>query len=114
MFRTISLKEITMTKFLYSNICYLCNGNVALAIFTMKDMKKLGATKDDVKMFSNTLLNIKGVKWSLLVYEVEPNKFKFSMRSVPEVNLVPLAIRMGGGGHKNAAAFTVPFKGAKI
>ncbi len=114
MFRTISLKEIALTKFLYSNICYMCDGKVALAVFSMKDMKKYGATKDDVKLFSNSLLNIKGVKWALLVYEVEQNKYKFSMRSVPEINLIPLAIRMGGGGHKNAAAFTIPLKGSKI
>lgn len=114
MFRTITLKEISLTKFLYSNICYLSDGKIALAMFTMKDMKRLGASSDDVKMFSNSLLNIKGVKWSLLVYEVKKDLFKFSMRSVPEIDLVPLAIRMGGGGHKNAAAFTTDFKASKI
>ncbi len=114
MYRTISHKEITLTKFLYSNICYFSDKKVALMVFTGKDLKKLGANTDDVKLFSNTLLNIKGVKWSLLVYEVEKNLFKFSMRSAPELDLIPLAIKMGGGGHKNAAAFTMQIKASQI
>ena len=114
MFRTISHKEIALTKLLYSKLQYFNDGEVVLMIFTTKMMKKHGATIEDVKMFSNSLLNIKGVRWSFLVYQVGKNIFKVSMRSAPEINLMPLAIKMGGGGHKNAAAFTTEIKESQI
>lgn len=114
MFRTISQKEIALTKFLYSNLSYFAGGEVVLAVFSLKDMKKLGVTADDVKMFSNSLLNIKGVKWTLLSYEIKPNVFKFSMRSAPEIDIFPFALKMGGGGHKNASAFINEIKASQI
>lgn len=114
MFRTISHKEIILSKYLYSNIKYLADGKIVYIIFGKKTLNKLGATVDDVKIFSNSLLNIKGAKWSLLIYETEKNNFRFSMRSVPEINLVPLANSMNGGGHKNASAFSTNIKKCQI
>ena len=77
-------------------------------------MKKLGVTADDVKMFSNYLLNINGVKWTFLSYEIKPNVFKFSMRSAPELDIFPFALKMGGGGHKNASAFINEIKASQV
>lgn len=114
MYRMISKKEIELTKYLYNNMIYLRDGKVALAVFSTKTMKKYGATTSDVKAFSNSLLNIKGVKWSLLAYQIDPNRFRVSMRSAQEIDLVPLAVKMGGGGHRNASAFTVTIKENQI
>lgn len=114
MFRTISHKDIVLSRYLYSNLGYLADGKIVYIVFTMKVLKKLGVTTDDVKMFSNSLLNIKGTKWSLLIYETEKNNFRFSMRSVPEINLVPLATKFNGGGHKNASAFSTKIKPSQI
>lgn len=114
MFRSITTKEISLMRYFYANISYLRGGKVAYIVFTNKDMKKLNCTMEEIKMFSNTLINVKGVKWSFLVYERASDRFSFSMRSARELDLIPIACKMGGGGHKNAAAFIKDIKPSKI
>lgn len=42
---------------------------------------------------------------SLSYYKDNNNKWKFSMRSLPDIDCTPIAKFFGGGGHKNAAGF---------
>lgn len=44
------------------------------------------------------------ILWSL----EETGALKFSLRSVPDFDVESIAIKFGGGGHKNAAAFRLP------
>lgn len=110
MFRYTTPEEIKVHKMLYNNLVYLEGGRVAYAIFTLKDLKKLGADIEDVKAFSSTLIRIKGVELAFLIYEKERGQFKFSIRS-SKANIVPAASKMGGGGHPCAAGFD--FEGTK-
>ena len=114
MYRSISKKEMRLTKYLYGHLKYLQGGKVLYIIFTEKDYKKLDTTFEDIQLFSNTLIQIEGVEWSFLVYQVSKFHFRFSMRSAENIDLVPLASKMKGGGHKNAAAFTKRMKKSQI
>jgi nanoRNase/pAp phosphatase (c-di-AMP/oligoRNAs hydrolase) len=40
-----------------------------------------------------------------LIFYYEPGTWKCSLRSVKDFDVVPIAEKFGGGGHKNAAAF---------
>jgi phosphoesterase RecJ-like protein len=42
-----------------------------------------------------------------LLRQVEPGRFKVSLRSRGEVDVERLARRHGGGGHRNAAGFVL-------
>ncbi len=44
---------------------------------------------------------------ALLIREVEPSKFRVSLRSKGEVDVNSLALIWGGGGHPRAAGFTI-------
>lgn len=114
MFRSVSKKDIMLSSFLYSHLTYLYDGKAAYIIFTKKLMKKLGIGIEDVKMFSNSIINIKGVEVTFLVYEMDEEIFSFSIRSVPKIDLIPLVRKMGGGGHKNAAGFKINYKASKV
>lgn len=114
MYRSMSMKEMRLTESLYKRLKFLNDGKIVYAIFTGKDYKKLKVSFEDVQLLSNSLINIEGVEWSLLVYQVTKFHFRFSMRSARELDLVPLASSQKGGGHKNAAAFTKRIKKAKI
>ena len=113
MFRYTTPEEIRVNNMLYNNLVYLEGGRAAYAIFTLKDLKKIGADIEDVKAFSSTLVRIKGVELAFLIYEKERHQFKFSIRS-SKANIVPAASRMGGGGHPNAAGFDFEGSKAKI
>lgn len=102
MYRKETKKQIKLKNDFYNRIHYVPDG--AYVIYTMKDYKKLNADFEDVKMFSNSLLCIEGVKASIFVYEASKNHFKFSARSASG-KARDLAVKMGGGGHKCAAGF---------
>lgn len=113
MYRYITKEDIKVNQYLYNNITYLDGGKTAYVIFSISDMQKLGVGIDAVKEFSNTLIRIKGVELSFLIYEKAPKEYKISMRSA-SVNLVPFSNKMGGGGHPNATGFSVFYGKTKI
>lgn len=113
MYRYVTREQIKVNQVLYNKLVYLEGGKVAYVIFTLKDMKKLNVKVDTIKEFSNTIVCIKDVEVSFLIYEVEKNKFKFSVRS-SEVNLIPFCSKKGGGGHKNASGFALEMSKGQI
>ena len=104
MYRYTTPEEIRVNKAIYNRMKYLCDGRALYVIFTEKDCKKMHVNNEDIKQFSNTLINIKGVELALLIYQLEKGVFKFSIRS-SKANLVPHVAKMGGGGHPCAAGF---------
>ncbi|MDH4227450.1 MAG: bifunctional oligoribonuclease/PAP phosphatase NrnA [Deltaproteobacteria bacterium] len=82
-------------------------GKVASLCVTLKMLKEVGATKDIVDGFVNFARSIKGVEVGVLVRENAPGEQKVSMRSKGKVNISSLAQVFGGGGHANAAGFTI-------
>ena len=112
-YRSVTKKSISVRKLLYKKLCYVEDKKGIYAVFTNKDMKKLKATIEDIKQYSNTLVRIEGVEVSFLVYQMSDGSFKVSMRS-SRVDLVPLAKKQGGGGHKCAAAFSTNLSAYEI
>jgi phosphoesterase RecJ-like protein len=79
------------------------NGMIASLELTQKMLKYTKTTKEDAEGFVDYLNTIKGVKLSLLFYEVNENTTKVSLRSKGEVDVDKLAGEFGGGGHKHSA-----------
>jgi oligoribonuclease NrnB/cAMP/cGMP phosphodiesterase (DHH superfamily) len=48
----------------------------------------------------------RGESFGACYFEVEANRFQYSLRSRGEFNVSAIARQFGGGGHKNAAGFT--------
>ncbi len=102
MYRQETRKQINLKNIFYNKIEYVNNG--AFVIYTMKDYKKYNIGFEDVKMFSNDMIRIEGVKVSIFVYQVSKNIFKFSIRT-NGLDARKFAVKMGGGGHVCASAF---------
>ena len=83
------------------------NGRVAFMYVTKDMFKKVGASEDLTEGFVNFGRAIDGVEISVLCKEVEENVYKLSLRSKGLIDVAQLAIKLGGGGHKNAAGCTV-------
>ena len=113
MYRFMTKEDIKVNQYLYNNLVYLDGGKTAYVIFSIRDMKQLGVGIEAVKEFSNTLIRIKGVELSFLIYERVPKEYKISVRS-SKINLVPFCNKMGGGGHPNASGYSVFYGKTKI
>lgn len=81
----------------------------SVAVVTRKDLEECSATLEDLSGVVNMLNTLPGSKFAMLLCEYEPGKIKGSLRSEPSKNtdVSQIAQKLGGGGHKLAAGFTV-------
>lgn len=76
------------------------------AIFTWKDMKKFHITSMELDGISSELRNVRGVLYSMLIYQDTENSYKVSMRSKGNVDCSLVAANHNGGGHAHASGCT--------
>ncbi len=79
---------------------------------TLNEMRKMGATKDDLEAIVSQLRTVQGVDVAAFMYELEPAVYKVSLRSGEAVDVSKIAVHFHGGGHKKAAGFTM--EGARL
>ncbi len=82
-------------------------GGVAIMTITRDMMVRAGCEKEDAGNFVDFPKRALHVKVSVLLKEIEPGKYRVSMRSKGEINVAVIASEHGGGGHRNAAGCTI-------
>lgn len=82
-------------------------GNIATVELSRAMSERTHSTPGDTEGLIDYPRSIAGVELVALVREVENGKQKVSLRSRGEVDVEKLARSHGGGGHRNAAGFTV-------
>lgn len=84
---------------------------IACSVITQDDLRKCGATAEDVAGIVNLINTIPENKAAILFYETADGKIKASLRTEDDnVDLSHLAAIFGGGGHKRASGFTISGK----
>jgi phosphoesterase RecJ-like protein len=84
-----------------------CDGKVATALLTSEMFARSAADASNSEGLVDVPRSISGVQAVGLLRQVEPGRFKVSLRSRGEVDVERLARRHGGGGHRNAAGFVL-------
>jgi phosphoesterase RecJ-like protein len=82
-------------------------GRVATATLSEEMFARTGAALGDTEGLIDYPRSIAGVQAVALFRQVAGDRWKVSLRSRGDVDVEQLARRQGGGGHKNAAGFTV-------
>lgn len=78
-------------------------------VLTAEDIVECGAHPDDVEGLVNFLNSIPGVPATMLLTDLGGGEIKGSLRTRrPEINVARLAGLFGGGGHAQAAGFSIP------
>jgi len=80
---------------------------IATLLVTKEMFARAGADKDDADGFVNYARGIEGVQVGMLMREAGPGLYKVSLRSKGDVDVARVSMAFGGGGHRNAAGFTV-------
>ena len=83
------------------------SGKIAWITMTSNAMKEAGATEEDTDGIITYPLTIGDVEAAAFFRELEDSKYRVSLRSKNRVNVAQVAEQFGGGGHKNAAGFTI-------
>jgi phosphoesterase RecJ-like protein len=89
--------------------------NVAFTHVTRDMYKKTGAHPEDTENFSSMPRMMRDIRISAFFREIGDDEWKVSLRSKGEINVARIAVLFKGGGHKNAAGFTIkaPLKSAQ-
>ncbi len=82
-------------------------GTIASLVVTLDMFKKSGAETELSDGFVNYARGIEGVEAGVLFRECGVDEYKVSLRSKGAVNVAAIASSFNGGGHKNAAGFTM-------
>ncbi len=78
-------------------------GKCIVSKMSLDMMHFYGITSKDMDGIVNQLRYTKGVEVSIFMYELEPMKWKISLRSCGLVNVAKVAEFFGGGGHVRAS-----------
>lgn len=83
------------------------DGKIATLSVTLDMFRKAGAEKDVADGFVNYARGIEGVEVGALFRECGTLEYKVSLRSKGDVDVAEVSKAFGGGGHRNAAGFTL-------
>jgi phosphoesterase RecJ-like protein len=83
------------------------DGRIASALLTRDMFECSGATRGDSEGLIDYPRSIAGVQAAVLLRELDDGQVKVSLRSRGEVDVEQIARSNGGGGHRNAAGFTL-------
>lgn len=81
----------------------LMDGKVIVGSVKLKDMEFYNVTAKELDGIVSQLRYTRGTEVAIFLYELEPHKYKVSLRSNGSVNVSNVASYFGGGGHVKAA-----------
>lgn len=90
------------------------DGRIATGLLTLEMFQNAGASPGDSEGLIDHLRSIAGVEAVGLIREREDGTQKVSLRSRGEVDVEKIARHHGGGGHRNAAGFTLQGEGETL
>ncbi len=104
-FDLISINKFNLLKKAISNI-ELIDNKIAYLYLSKEDIE-LAQNEDNAhEGLVNYGRDIEGVEVSVMIRQLDNNKYKISMRSNDYVDVSKIAFKLGGGGHIHAAGVT--------
>lgn len=97
---------VQFQAYVVTNTVFYNNGKIAFAKITRSDMSKFGATDDFTEGIVEVLRTSKNVEIAAILKETKEGYTKVSLRS-KTVDVTPIVIDFGGGGHTFAAGCTI-------
>ncbi len=102
-----SLTQVQLHSRVLGAARYYQDGRVALAVVTQDMLNELGAKYEDSDGVVESIRDIAGVEVVFLVKEKLNQGLKISIRSIGDIDASKIAVKHHGGGHQNAAGFSL-------
>jgi len=102
-FRSRTLEETRLIGRALETLKLFCEGRLALIHVMQSDMDSCGAKAEHCEGIIDYAREVDSVELAAFFREMEPGKFKCSLRSKRFVDVSALAAEFGGGGHNRAA-----------
>ena len=99
LFGNYTVQKMEFLAHALSQIEYFSNGKLAILKLHAKDLTKFSIDIDDSNDVIDLLMNIQSLQAAALLREDGPEKFKLSLRSKGQFDVLKIAESLGGGGH---------------
>jgi phosphoesterase RecJ-like protein len=83
------------------------DGRLLLSCETLEDSGTFGIESRDSDKLNQLLLTVYGVEAVVIIRQEFADNCTVSLRSVDKINVAHIAASFGGGGHRNAAGFSI-------
>lgn len=112
-FRLYNRKIIPGLAYALRKMKFFSDGEIAFISMPYKVIQKyqIGSELHQYKKYAS---EASGVRVGVVITERKKGEFNISLRSQGNVNMAAVAEAFGGGGHKNAAGFTVKGKHKQV
>lgn len=101
-YQSMSREKLALSARVLSDLRFMADGKISIAVCRLKDMEATGAAKDDTEGIVEKARNIDGVEMAILLKEKD-DEVKLSFRSKSYLNCTEFASVFGGGGHIRAS-----------
>lgn len=102
-----SMAQFKLLTTAMNSVKYYNNNTIMLMNITAEQLSEAGGTQEDLNPIINQAFCMKHAKIAILITP-RNNQMHASFRSRGDIDVSAIAQHFGGGGHKAAAAFTVP------
>ena len=106
-FSSFSAGTMKLLGHMLNNLELYDAGKICVLKLTLDDLRRFDVKVEDTEGIIDYSLIIAGVKVGILFKEFNPNTIKIGLRSQNGVDISRYAKTKGGGGHPNAAGFTL-------
>jgi len=104
-YETRSIASLVLQSSVLSTLKLECHNHVAIQIMLKKHLEESGATYEEGHHIINIPLAAEAIKVSIYFKENLEGILRCSLRSKGNIDVVKIAQKFGGGGHKTAAGF---------
>lgn len=106
-FRTKTMARMRLESLMLRELHLYHEGSVAVASVSLAMMAEADARTEDAEDIAALIGQIRGVRHSATIRELNPGQCKISLRTAADLDASMTCARLGGGGHKAAAGCTV-------
>jgi phosphoesterase RecJ-like protein len=107
-FDSSTIGKLRLMGHLLDHMGLEAEGRLAVLSVDNATMEHTGATVDDLDGLINVPLQVRQIEAVVMFKETAEGGLRVSARSKGNVDVREVAMRYGGGGHKNAAGFDAP------
>ncbi len=107
LFDTVTKKDIAVRELAYKNLRYIAHGKIAVSTASIAEMTEAGLSSEDLGGMVDSVRSIAGTAVGIVLKESASGVWRGSSRANVDFDVSIPASRLGGGGHRRAAGFTV-------
>ena len=104
-FYKVTYKQNRLTGQALLNAKLYCDGKAISTCITREMFDAFDCSKQETEGIVDKLRVTEGVELAVFIYHVKEDRYKYSLRSVKEIDVSTIACNFGGGGHIRAAGF---------